>query len=372
MKDLTSNAPGPRLVTSAFKATRAVMQQSAKNRKASMAALQEHRTNDGQNIVSMHHKHMAGFAPENVASDETCIEYLLEAGPILRRFIDATATATPVVRSLSFGAPLGRLESPNMDIKRLVDEYHLRALKRPLGGSPCGATGGTSAASGGGSENKADVCSECRGHVIQMDGHMVCTDCGLVPPDTAKEQQMSYKDAQEMLFKANGLYKRSARWSEWLSSMQAKENTDIPETVLQAIMKEIERERIELEKADLQTIKDCLRKLGLTRYYHHGPRILKYINGSTPISIPKDMVDKLCIIFDYIQESFEWARSKHDPGRQAFLNYPYVLYKCCELLEYTEPLKHIRLLKNAEKTRAQDDMWRDMMAMVGWKFIPTI
>ena len=128
MKD--SNNVGPRLVTSAFKATRAVMQQSAKTRKAYTAAAagSDVGGRGSQNIMSLHHQRMETFT-DGAESHEQCIDYLLDAGPILRKYMDFVANRPPAVRTMSFGAPLGRRKSPSVDIKKLADEFQLKALR---------------------------------------------------------------------------------------------------------------------------------------------------------------------------------------------------------------------------------------------------
>ncbi len=218
---------------------------------------------------------------------------------------------------------------------------------------------------------KQPVCNDCHEELLVSEGYDVCIECGSVPVNSCSDYQISYRDTQDMMVKANGSYKRSARFSEWLSSIQAKENTEIPPNVYEAIMKEIARERIEdLNLVDTAKIKEYLGKMRLTRYYDHAPRIVKYINGIPPVTIPPSIESKFNIMFNHIQEPFEIVKNAVQ-GRTSFLNYPYVLLKFCELIGFTG-IMNPQKLKCPEKLRFQDLLWKEICDIVGWLFIPSI
>ena len=78
--------------------------------------------------------------------------------------------------------------------------------------------------------------------------------------------------------------------------------------------------------------KDILKKLGYNKYYEHIPFIKDKLGIKPPIMSP-ELEDKLCNLFMDIQRPY----AKHCPDdRVTFLNYYYVLYKMCELLEETQ------------------------------------
>ena len=58
--------------------------------------------------------------------------------------------------------------------------------------------------------------------------------------------------------------------------------------------------------------------------------------------------------------------------RLNFLNYYYVLFKFCELLEENTYLEDIPLLKDREKLIEQDGTWKKMCYVLNWEFIPTV
>ena len=58
--------------------------------------------------------------------------------------------------------------------------------------------------------------------------------------------------------------------------------------------------------------------------------------------------------------------------RSNFLSYSYVLYKCLQLLEMDDFLKHFSLLKSREKLAEQDKIWKKICEELKWQYIKTI
>ena len=66
---------------------------------------------------------------------------------------------------------------------------------------------------------------------------------------------------------------------------------------------------------------------------------------------------KIKKMFDDIQKPF----AKHCPGdRKNFLNYSYFLHKACELLDLDDYIAYFPLLKNDEKLRQHDKIWKNI------------
>ena len=105
--------------------------------------------------------------------------------------------------------------------------------------------------------------------------------------------------------------------------------------------------------------KDILKKLGYNKYYEHIPFIKDKLGIKPPIMTP-ELEDKLCNLFMEIQKPY----AKHCPDdRVNFLNYYYVLYKMCELLngEHTF-LPFFPMLKDPVKRIEQDEIWKKICA----------
>jgi transcription elongation factor Elf1 len=165
-------------------------------------------------------------------------------------------------------------------------------------------------------------------------------------------------------------YKRINHFREWLTQIQAKESTEIPQEVIQKITKEIKKERI--VDPDLITpakVKLYLKKIGLSKYYEHIPIIITKICGITPPQISSDTEQRFIEMFKEIQNPFE----KHCPeNRKNFLSYSFTLHKFCQLIQRYDLLYLFPLLKSREKLYIQDTIWKCICQDCGWTFIPSL
>jgi hypothetical protein len=195
-----------------------------------------------------------------------------------------------------------------------------------------------------------------------------CDNCGHQEFVLIDSDKPSYKDPpREVTYYA---YKRINHFNEWLAQFQAKESTEIPEDVFQAILDELKKERVtNVETLKPTKIREILKKLKCTNFYEHVPYILNRINGKTAPVMSREVEEKLRFMFKEIQSSFV----KHCPKtRSNFLSYSYVLYKFCELLELDNYLQCFPLLKNRDKLYNQDKIWQLICKDLSWEFIRSI
>ena len=195
-----------------------------------------------------------------------------------------------------------------------------------------------------------------------------CESCGHQEFVLIDSDKPSYKDPpREVTYYA---YKRINHFNEWLAQFQAKESTEIPEDVFQAILEELRKERVtNVETIKPTKIREILKKLKCTNFYEHVPYILNRINGKTAPVMSREVEEKLRFMFKEIQSSF----IKHCPKtRSNFLSYSYVLYKFCELLELDNYLQCFPLLKNRDKLYNQDKIWQLICRDLKWEFIRSI
>jgi hypothetical protein len=195
-----------------------------------------------------------------------------------------------------------------------------------------------------------------------------CPACGHQEFVLIDSDKPSYKDPpREVTYYA---YKRINHFNELLAQFQAKESTDIPEEVFQAILEELKKERINsTEHLKPTKIREILKKLKCTNFYEHVPYILNRINGKNAPVMTREVEEKLRFMFKEIQSSF----IQHCPkNRSNFLSYSYVLYKFCELLELDDYLQCFPLLKNRDKLYNQDKIWQLICKDMGWEFYRSI
>lgn len=224
---------------------------------------------------------------------------------------------------------------------------------------------------GSGIEPGWGSCATCGVEMTfyQNEAKLGCPRCGREEFILVDSEKPSYKDPpREVSYFA---YKKINHFNEWLAQFQAKENTDIPADVIEAVMGELKKERIsDPKKVKKEKIREILQKLRLSKMYDHVQQIKNHIQHQmTNLTLSKEMEEKLQHMFKEIQPAF----IKYCPkDRSNFLSYPYVLYKLCQLLEMDEFLPCFQLLKSREKLYQQDQVWQKICAEMGWQFIRSI
>ena len=203
----------------------------------------------------------------------------------------------------------------------------------------------------------------------QNEALLGCPRCGYEEFILIDSEKPSYKDPpREVTYFA---YKKINHFNEWLAQFQAKENTDIPQDVVEAVMAQLRKERITDPKlVKKEKIREILQKLKMSKMYDHIQQIKNRIQHQmNNLVLTKEMEEKLQHMFKEIQPSF----IKYIPkGRSNFLSYPYVLYKFCQLLDMDEFLPCFQLLKSREKLYDQDQVWKKICADMQWQFIKSI
>jgi hypothetical protein len=218
-----------------------------------------------------------------------------------------------------------------------------------------------------------DVCQKCStGELIPQDeeGIMICNNnkCGTYVQYIVDTEKPVYKEPpNEVTYNA---YVRLNHFKEILSQFQAKETTQIPTHVIEAIRSRIKKERIQdlVTEINYEKMREILKKLGFNRYFEH----IQYINsifGIKPPVMSDELQDTLCILFIEIQEP--WAI--HCPiYRTNFFNCTYTLYQLCVLLDQTQYLPYIPMMKDREKQLEQDSVWKKVCETLDWEFVATV
>lgn len=126
---------------------------------------------------------------------------------------------------------------------------------------------------------ESDLCESCmEGEMIPQDeeGILICNnpDCAKFITYIVDSSKPNNKDPpNEVSYTA---YIRLNHFKEILSQFQAKETTQIPEEVIDAIKARIKKERIhDISTINYNKMRDILRKLGLNKYFEH----IQYINS---------------------------------------------------------------------------------------------
>jgi len=212
-------------------------------------------------------------------------------------------------------------------------------------------------------------CIACGDEMIMCmnEANLTCPSCGYQELILIDSDKPSYKDPpREVSYYA---YKKINHFNEWLAQFQAKESTEIPQDIYDAILLQLKKERI----TDMSTLKpakmrEILRGMNRSKYYEHIPHIINRLNGQNAPFMSRENEEKLRHMFREIQPAFK----KYCPkGRKNFLSYSYVLYKFCELLEMDEFLHCFARLKNRDKLYVQDKTWELICEEMAWQYIRT-
>jgi hypothetical protein len=218
----------------------------------------------------------------------------------------------------------------------------------------------------------SDVCEFCyRGEMIPQDeeGILICNNaqCGKFIAYIIDSAKPTNKEPpNEVSYTA---YIRLNHFKEILSQFQAKETTQIPEEVIDAIRARIKKERIQdISLINYDKMRDILRNLGYNKYFEH----IQYINslfGIKPPIMNEELHETLCVLFIEIQKP--WA-VHCPPNRTNFFNYTYTLHQLCVLLDQTQYLPYIPMMKDREKQLEQDMIWKKVCMDLDWEFFPSV
>ena len=209
-----------------------------------------------------------------------------------------------------------------------------------------------------------DECPRC-GVKLLLCPHksvMTCSDCGY---------SMAYLDAtslstsfDEVVEYSQYSYKRTTHFSMWIALSQGKEAHRVPDDILRRVMQELHAKRIRNpEGITLKRVREVLRRLKLRKAYDHVVQITARLSGVPPQRVTANTEEKLRMMFLRMQPAFE----RHAPkNRTNFLSYPYVLYRCFQILKLDHMLDCLSLLKGREKLELNDAIFKKMCVDLGW------
>lgn len=223
-------------------------------------------------------------------------------------------------------------------------------------------------------QNKENMCKNCKSSERTIDTReaiIVCNQCGLCEKyDDFDFNKVDWSRADSVEYIQVFTYKRKNHFKEWLIQLQAKESTNIPQEIIEAIYKELKKERItEINDITYNRIRQYLKKLRYNKYYEHVPNIIKIITKQQSLKIDTELENKLMLMFDQIQEPFRIHCPKN---RKNFLSYSFTLHKFCQLLNRYDLLIYFPLLKSREKLFEQEKIWKKICEELDWEYISTI
>lgn len=216
---------------------------------------------------------------------------------------------------------------------------------------------------------KQDICNMCSANMILLSSRaiMTCPSCGYATTYLdATSSNMSYGDEVDF---TSFSYKRINHFNEWLQQVQAKENFEVEDEVIDKVIEDLYKQRIQTHEITHQKVRDSLKRLKFRKAYEHVVQITSKITGVPPPRMTPEMEETCRLMFMAVQPAFE---VHCPPDRKNFLSYSYCLYKFFQLLGYDELLASFSLLKGKDKLAKQDIIFEKICKDLDWTFISSV
>ncbi len=296
--------------------------------------------------------------------------YLNNADIMLEYYSQSKKMAVPKAANLSMSGSLTTFDK----LFQPVESESIAPTKRKIFDeyvSRMGLSNGTIIADAAETLKKmAEHCNVCNvaREELTAEGILVCPKCGSEEYSLVVTDTPGFRDPPKE--RNNYAYKKMNHLNEILNQFQAKESTKIPDEVMNEVICEIKKRRIEnIASLSEQDIRDILKKLERNRYYEHATHILSRLNGNPPPTITAEIEEKIRAMFQEIQAPF----LLYCPDdRRNFLSYAYIIYKFLELLELDEYKVHFTLLKSRDRLIAHDQIWKKICDYLQWEFIQSV
>ena len=217
---------------------------------------------------------------------------------------------------------------------------------------------------------ETEHCSRCNiaREEVAAEGILVCPQCGSEEYMMVVSDYPSFRDPPKE--RNNYAYKKINHLNEILNQFQAKESTIIPDEVMNEVVCEIKKRRIQnIAELCEKDIREILKKLNRSKYYEHAAHLVSRLNGNPPPTITPEIEEKVRAMFSDIQAPF-LLYCPND--RTNFLSYSYILYKFFELLDLDEYKVYFPLLKSRDRLISHDQIWFKICDYLKWEFIRSV
>ena len=201
------------------------------------------------------------------------------------------------------------------------------------------------------------LCPECGQPFSE---YKMCEDCGIF----YDEPEFIVTDLYNYIARPKRSYHRLDHFKEVLGQFQGREGKHIPPEILHQIKYELSV----FNEVTAIDVKKAIRKLKLTKYMENFYYILFAVTGKQPPYIKREIEDKIVRMFKMIDRV--WCTVERD-RRRSFLNYYYILFKLLELMDQSELLPQVPLLRTRLRLRQHDFIWKKVCDELGWTWKQT-
>ena len=222
----------------------------------------------------------------------------------------------------------------------------------------------------------SNKCQNCDITFKVIESFMVCEECGMCVETIELPDQPAFKEQQDYTYKTPFTYDKTSYMLTWLKSIQAKDNIDLPDELIQKTKTELAKLKInETRRVTYNTMRPILKRLKYNKYYQCIPRIIYTITGITPLQLTPEMEQQLLKCFKMIVETFESFKK----DRKSLLSYSYIICKLFQMYDLHDYVQYLPMLKDNTKIRDHDNMFRNIINEIApkdpttpWSFTPTI
>lgn len=231
-----------------------------------------------------------------------------------------------------------------------------------------------------------DVCPTCDISLgLTADAQLSCPVCGYaIRYLDATAAAVAYGNDVEY---SSCMYKRIGHLRKHMDHMQGKVRTTIPREVLVEVARVLfsrhslasaegielwmirpalkELDKAQKDAAKGAKVKPAVNYRDLYKYY---TQIYCELSGKAPPRFEPRQEQYIYMMFKALQVPFELYKPA---DRKNFINYTYVIFKCCQKLGYTAHLRHFSLMKDGDKLKKVDALMRRIFDYNGWEWIPT-
>ena len=211
------------------------------------------------------------------------------------------------------------------------------------------------------------LCERCKRNDFDItdENLYTCNDCGLCIKII--DETHSFKDADRINLSSRYTYTKKGHFKEAIDKFQAKQNTTIDKKVYNMLYNEFEKHHLSIEKVTKELIYMFLSDNGYSKHYEDITLIYCTLANTKPPDISKyenELLDK------HEQQEKIYEQIKEE-SRINSLNVNYKLLKLLELVGYKCKREDFATLKTREKISDHDEKWKEICALLRWKFIPT-
>lgn len=175
----------------------------------------------------------------------------------------------------------------------------------------------------------SDICPTCNlvYDIEEKTAEFTCKNCGHIEKMYGvvfEDEQFFFQEGQRT---KHGKYDPIKHAKFWLDRIQAKESTDIPESVINSVKRCIRRDQLWKHDVTCEVVRSYLKQTKNTEYNNHVALIRKIITGIEPDQLTEHEVRLTYMYFGVSIQVFEKIK---DQNKSNCPYHPFFIYKIIE------------------------------------------